>query len=109
LVSLKREIGLLTGSTILEDRYRLPASIAEAPPGQFVSHETASLLVNWLPVQTWDTTVGAHWRSREGFQTEANDPRAKAGSRAVDELPANRSDCLGVAFTVKFDNYLIVR
>lgn len=65
----------LTGSTILEDRYRLPASIAEAPPGQFVSHETASLLVNWLPVQTWDTTVGAHWRSREGFQTEANDPR----------------------------------
>jgi outer membrane receptor protein involved in Fe transport len=65
----------LAGSTIFEDRYRLPASIAEAPPGQFVSHDTASLLVNWLPVQAWDTTVGAHWRSREGFQTEANDPR----------------------------------
>ena len=65
----------LAGSTILEDRYRLPASIAEAPPGQFVSHDTASLLVNWLPVKAWDTTVGAHWRSREGFQAEANDPR----------------------------------
>ena len=65
----------LAGSTILDDRYRLPASIAEAPPGQFVSHDTVSLLVNWLPVKAWDTTVGAHWRSREGFQAEANDPR----------------------------------
>jgi iron complex outermembrane receptor protein len=63
------------GSTLFEDRYRLPANIAEAPPGQFVSHHTASLLVNWLPVPEWDTTLGAHWRSREGFQAEANDPR----------------------------------
>ena len=64
-----------TGSTILEDRYQLPARIAEAPPGQFVSHDTASVLVNWLPLPAWDTTFGAHWRSREGFQAEANDPR----------------------------------
>lgn len=65
----------LAGSTIFTDRYVLPANIAEAPPGQFVSHHTASLLVNWLPVPEWDTTLGAHWRSREGFQAEANDPR----------------------------------
>ena len=65
----------LTGSTIFRDTYRLPMSIAEAPPGQFVSHDTTSLLVNWLPVPEWDTTFGAHWRSREGFQAKANDPR----------------------------------
>lgn len=68
----------MTGSTIFNDRYSLPARIAEAPPGQFVSHDTASLLVNWIPSSRWDATVGAHWRSREGFQAEANDPRAMA-------------------------------
>jgi outer membrane receptor for ferrienterochelin and colicin len=65
----------LTGSTIFTDRYVLPATIAEAPPGRFVSHDTASVLVNWLPTPQWETSVGAHWRSREGFQAQANDPR----------------------------------
>ncbi len=65
----------LTGSTILENRYELPARIAEAPPGEFVSRDTGSLLVNWMPTNDWDTSVGAHWRSREGFQAETNDPR----------------------------------
>ncbi|MCZ8114978.1 TonB-dependent receptor [Silanimonas sp.] len=66
----------LAGSTIFEDRYVLPASIAEAPPGQFVSHDTASMVVNWMPTSQWEASFGAHWRSREGFQAEANDPRA---------------------------------
>lgn len=66
----------LTGSTLLTDRYMLPANLAEAPPGQFASRDTASVVVNWLPAATWDTTLGAHWRSREGFQAKANDPRA---------------------------------
>jgi len=65
----------LAGSTIFTDRYELPATIAEAPPGQFVSHHTASLLVNWMPAAEWGATLGTHWRSREGFQAEANDPR----------------------------------
>ncbi|MGL6290121.1 MAG: TonB-dependent receptor plug domain-containing protein [Silanimonas sp.] len=65
----------LTGSTIFADRYTLPERIAEAPPGQFVSRDTASLLVNWIPSAHWDTSFGTHWRSREGFQAEANDPR----------------------------------
>jgi iron complex outermembrane receptor protein len=65
----------LTGSTIFSDRYTLPSMIAEAPPGRFVSRDTGSLLVNWMPSSRWDATVGTHWRSREGFQTETNDPR----------------------------------
>lgn len=65
----------LTGSTIFTDRYVLPARIAEAPPGQFVSHDTASMQVQWLPMPQWESAIGAHWRSREGFQAETNDPR----------------------------------
>lgn len=65
----------VTGSTIFTDRYTLPARIAEAPPGRFVSRDTGSLLLYWTPSNAWDATLGAHWRSREGFQAEANDPR----------------------------------
>lgn len=66
----------LTGSTLLSDRYTLPARIAEAPPGEFVSRHTASLLAYWTPSPRWEATLGAHWRSAEGFQPKANDPRA---------------------------------
>lgn len=66
----------LTGSRIFADRYTLPPMIAEAPPGRFVSHDTASLALSWTPSAQWDATLGAHARSREGFQAEANDPRA---------------------------------
>lgn len=65
----------LTGSTIFTDRYDLPARLAEAPPGQFVSRDTASVQVQWLPTPTWESALGAHWRSREGFQSATNDPR----------------------------------
>lgn len=66
----------LTGSRIFSDRYTLPPALAEAPPGLFVSHETASLVAHWMPLGAWEATVGAHWRSREGFQPQTNDPRA---------------------------------
>jgi iron complex outermembrane receptor protein len=66
----------LTGSRIFSDRYTLPSMIAEAPPGLFVSRDTASALVQWVPSARWEATLGASWRSREGFQPEANDPRA---------------------------------
>jgi iron complex outermembrane receptor protein len=65
-----------TGSRIFSDRYTLPAQIAEAPPGLFVSRDTASVLVQWTPQARFEATFGAHVRSREGFQAEANDPRA---------------------------------
>lgn len=63
------------GSTIFTDRYVLPTTIAEAPPGRFVSHDTASAQVQWRPAEQWETTLGAHWRSREGFQQKTNDAR----------------------------------
>lgn len=66
----------LTGSTVLADHYRLPARLLEAPPGKFVSKHTGSALLFWTPSARWDATLGAHWRSAEGFQHEANDPRA---------------------------------
>ncbi len=68
----------LTGSTVLVDRYRLPERLLEAPPGQFLSKRTASALLYWTPSSKWDSTLGAHWRSAEGFQSKANDPRAIA-------------------------------
>ena len=66
----------LTASTLFNDHYTLPANIAEAPPGLFVSRRTASLQWHWTPDAHWELATGATWRSREGFQTRTNDPRA---------------------------------
>jgi iron complex outermembrane receptor protein len=65
----------LTASSLLRDDYTLPAALAEAPPGHFVSRRTASALLSWKPGE-WEWTLGAHWRSREGFQPRENPPRA---------------------------------
>lgn len=67
----------VNASTLFRDRYDLPATIAEVPPGQFVARRTASAWLQWRPAERWDVGLGAAWRSREPLQVGGHAPRVR--------------------------------
>ncbi|NQD37728.1 TonB-dependent receptor [Permianibacter sp. IMCC34836] len=60
-----------TGSHVFRSHYNLPESLSEQPPGDFLSDDTASLLLLGGS-GNWQWTTGAQWRSQEAQQQQRN-------------------------------------
>ena len=61
----------ITGSHVFSNEFNLPATLAEQPPADFLSEDTASIILMGNQ-GTLQWTVGGQWRSREPAQTQAN-------------------------------------